>query len=174
MIKSLVMSLGLLLLLSTAGLADALTLTVLNDGQSGASGSVLTYTLLLQNNDDVPVDLNSIQINLNGSFLVDDSLFYANAPFTLGANAFPYVPPPLAAFDTLTVTIDDGAAPGPAVGTITLLGGPEVNGAYDPTTLDSLGSASFTVIVNPEIATPEPATKVRNGSDAVGLITLRG
>jgi hypothetical protein len=114
-------------------------------------GQTFTFSGVIANNDQSTVDLNNIDVTLDGSlFQVDPSPFFSG-PLTVGPEAST---PPFPLF-SVTVDLPYTAAPGIQTGTLTILGGVEIGGAYDPTVQDFLGSAPFSVNV---ASTPEPTT----------------
>jgi len=114
-------------------------------------GQTFNFSGLISNNDQSTVDLNNIDVTLDGSlFQVDLSPFFSG-PLTVGPEATTL---PFTLF-SITVDVPYDAPPGVQTGTVTILGGVEVGGTYDPTVQDFLGSAPFNVNV---VSTPEPST----------------
>ena len=120
-------------------------------------GAFLSFNATITSLDYLEIDLNNIDVNLPGLFTVDVT------PFLLG----PPTVDPLAttvSFTLFTVAIADPYtdAFGPVTGTLTIKGGTESGGFYDPTTNDPLGQVEFTVnVVAPDPSTgvaPEPST----------------
>jgi len=122
---------------------------------------------VLGNNDLSTVDLNDISVTLDGMFLTDVTPFFSG-PLTIdpGGQTVDFG---LVLVTVLTPYTDPI---GPHTGTITILGGVEGPGGYDPTTQDILGSANFTVNV---VETPEPASAgLSLAAIALVFLLLRG
>jgi hypothetical protein len=116
-------------------------------------GQTFTFSGVIANNDQSTVDLNNIDVTLDGSlFQVDPSPFFSG-PLTVGPGAST----PSFPLFSVTVELPYNAPPGIQTGTVTILGGVEVGGTYDPTVQDFLGSVPFNVNV---LSTPEPSTFV--------------
>ena len=114
-------------------------------------GQSFTFSGVISNTVASTVDLNNIDITLNGLlFQVDSSPFFSG-PLTVAAGS------DTPSFAQFSVTVDTpyNAAPGIQMGTLTILGGVEFANVYDPTTQNVLGSTSFDVDVEP---TPEPSS----------------
>lgn len=113
-------------------------------------GATFTFPGGIVNNDQSTVDLNGIDITLDGSlFQVDTSPFFFG-PISLAANQGTTSLP----LFSVTVDLPYNVPPGIQNGTLTILGGVEVNNVYDPTVQDVLGSVPFSV----DVVTPEPST----------------
>ncbi len=114
-------------------------------------GQTFTFSGAITNNDQSTVDLNNIDVTLDGSlFQVDPTPFFACPPTVVAGAGMPSFP-----LFSVTVDLPYNAPPGIQTGTLTILGGVEVGGTYDPTVQDFLGSAPFNVNV---VSTPEPST----------------
>jgi hypothetical protein len=113
-------------------------------------GQSFTFSGAITNNDSSTVDLNNIDITLDGSlFQVDSSPFFSGPLTVAGGTSTPSFP-----LFSVTVDLPYDAPLGIQTGTLTILGGVEIGGAYDPTVQDFLGSAPFNV----NVSTPEPST----------------
>jgi hypothetical protein len=113
-------------------------------------GQTFTFSGEITNSDLSTVDLNDIDVTLDGSlFQVDPSPFFSGPP-TVAAGMS------TSSFMLFSVTVDVPytATPGIQTGTLTILGGVEVGGIYDPTVEDFLGSTPFSV----NVVSPEPST----------------
>ena len=117
-------------------------------------GQMFTFDGIVVNTGLSPVDLNDIDVTLDGSlFQVDSSPFFSGP-----ATAEPLSATSLFPLFTVTVNLPYNAPPGIQMGTVTILGGVEVNNVYDPTTQDVLVSAPFSVDVMLPVSAPEPST----------------
>ncbi len=122
--------------------ADPISLVLDASQLNAGPGQQVTFTGTIFNNDTATVDLNSISVSLAGQFTVDTT------PFLLG-------PPTVAAsgttgdFSLFNVTVNDPYTDPSGIysGTVTILGGVEGAGGYDPTTQNFLGSAAFSLDV---------------------------
>ncbi len=143
-----------LLLCAAPSWAESLTITLTPATLPALPGQVITFNGTIASGYSVTVDLNSISVNLGSGFLVDVTPFFLG-PLTLAPNAV------TANFPLFTVEVANPFTNpiGSYSGTISILGGAEVNNFYDPGVLDPLGSATFNIVVNePSSAVPEPAT----------------
>jgi len=114
-------------------------------------GQAFTFSGAITNDVQSTVDLNGIDVTLDGSlFQVDVTPFFSGPP-TVAAGTFT----PSFTLFSVTVDLPYTAPPGIQTGTLTILGGVEIGSIYDPTVQDFLGSAPFTVNV---VSTPEPST----------------
>src|SRR5580698_10477859 len=113
-------------------------------------GDTFIFSGAIANEDLSTVDLNNIDITLDGSlFQVDPSFFFSGPP-TVAAGAST----PSFLLFSVTVDLPYTAPPGVQTGTLTILGGVEIGNTYDPTVQDFLGSVPFSV----NVSTPEPST----------------
>ena len=162
--KSLILSvlaLAAAMLLSIQAQADTLTLTLDNATQSGAPGDLLlfTATAIAPGTNTGTIFLNSDSFNLDSPLTLDDSDFFNNFPLFLD---------PGTSFNGLlfTVSIPDGTATGPYLGSFSILGGP------DGDTLNTLDTANFEVDVASSSAVPEPGTFLLLVTGLSGLTTV--
>jgi len=152
--------LALLLCAAPSG-AATITLNLASSSIAGVPGETLTFLGSISSTYGVTVDFNSISVNLNlgTGFLVDNLPFFLG-PITVSANGN------TGEFALFTVTANNPFLNpyGIYAGTISILGGAEVGGVYDPGILDLLTTTSFSVVVNnpatpiTSAAIPEPAT----------------
>jgi hypothetical protein len=120
---------------------------------TASAGDTVVFSGTITNNDGFVIDLNSIDIALNGMFTTDSSPFISGPP-TIDA------PPGTTQtidFSFFAVTVDDPYTDpdGIQTGVLTILGNVETNGVYDPSVNNSLGSTTFNVDVN---TVPEPSS----------------
>lgn len=145
---------GFLLSLAMAS-AGTLTLNLDTNTASLLPGQTATFTGTLTSTYSVDVDLNGLNINLPGDFLSDSLPFFLTGPLSIGANSTS------APFDLFTV-MPNAPFSGPFGiynGTISVLGGAQINGVYDPNVFDQLADQSFSVVVlDPGTTVPEPAS----------------
>ena len=113
-------------------------------------GNTFLVSGILGNSSASIVDLNQISVTLNGMFVTDLSPFFLG-PATVGPNSQTVN---FGLFNVM-VMIPYSSPFGFQTGTITILGGVEGVGGYDPTTQDVLGSVNFRVNVQ---NTPEPSS----------------
>jgi len=160
----------LFLTLSAAHAATILNVTLSPANQNGLPGQPLTFSGTLENttNGTVFINSNSFTFDITAVGSLDDSLFLANAPFSL--NAFEASKP----FDFFTVNIPALQAPGLYSGVFTIQGG------ADDLAADVLGTASFQVQVNAPpppppgpSEVPEPATVILMGGGLALLLWRR-
>ena len=144
-----------LLLCAAPSWAASLTITLTPQTLPAFPGQVLTFNGTIASDFAVTVDLNSISVNLGSGFLVDVTPFFLG-PITLLPNTVS------SNFALFTVEVANPFAnpTGLYSGTISILGGAEVNNVYDPSVSNPLGSATFNIFVTnePSSAIPEPAT----------------
>jgi hypothetical protein len=129
-------------------------------------GQQVTFSGIIFNNDPATVDLNFIDVSLDGMFSVDPSPFFSGPP-TVAANS------QTVDFSLFNVTVDEPYTDplGPQQGTLTIFGGEEGAGGYDPTTQNFLGSVTFGV----DVMTPEPSTfALFAAATVLMLVRLRG
>lgn len=118
---------------------------ILGPGQSFDVSAVITNMV------QGTVDLNDIEVTLDGSlFQVDLSPFFSGPATVAAGGSTP-------SFPQFSVTVDTPytGPPGIQTGTLTILGGVEFGNNYDPTTQDIMGSVPFSVDV---VIVPEPST----------------
>ncbi len=126
---------------SAVAYADTVTFTLSNPTQniSGQAGGTLTYevTATASASNGGTVFLNGDSFNVGAPLTVDDSDFFANAPFFLtpGASSF---------FDMFAVIVPAGTIPGDYSGVFTVLGGADGNAS------NTVGTVNFVTVVTPE------------------------
>jgi hypothetical protein len=139
---------------SAAAHADTVTVTLTDPVQfvGGTAGGMLTYdiTVSAPDSNGATVFLNGDSFNAGFPLSLDDSDFFANAPFFLN-------PGDSDTFDAFTITVAPGTTPGNYSGTFTILGGAD-GGAGD-----DLGIVTFTTGV-----TPEPSSFILLGTGLAG------
>ena len=124
--------------------------------QNALPGATITFTGYIVNNYSAIVDLNNIDVTLSGMFLPDTNPFYAvTAPFSVAASPGATVD---YAWFSVTVANPYTAPFGVVSGTVSILGGVEGPGGYDPTAQTLLGSTGFWVNVTPPVSAPDPST----------------
>src|ERR1700722_3716391 len=99
-------------------------------------GQTFTFSGAITNDAQSTVDLNGIDVTLDGSlFQVDVSPFFSGPPTVAAGTS-------TQSFAQFSVTVDlpYTAPPGIQTGTLTILGGVEMGNAYDPTVQDFLRS----------------------------------
>jgi hypothetical protein len=119
---------------------------------SAGPGDTITFSGIIVNNDDFAIDLNSIDISLNGMFTTDSSPFFLG-PASIDAPSGTQT----SDFQFFSVTVNDPYTDpdGIQTGTVTILGNVETNGTPDFSVQNPLGSATFNIDVN---TTPEPSS----------------
>lgn len=129
---------------STVFIALDVTTVTLNPGET------FTFSGAVTNDVTSTVDLNNINVTLDGSlFQVDPTPFFSGPPTVAAGTSTP-------SFTLFSVTVElpYTAAPGIQTDTLTILGGADAGGIYDPTVQDFLGSVPFNV----NVVSPEPST----------------
>jgi hypothetical protein len=149
--KKTALILATLLLMAGRGFASAITVDLASPMVTAHPGDALLFLGTLVNNDMSTVDLNSISVSLDGMFLTDITPFFSG-PATIDMNTS-------STFTLFQVTVLTPYTDpyGTHTGTVTIEGGVEGPGGYDPTTQNPLGSASFQVNVQPS-PVPEPTS----------------
>jgi hypothetical protein len=153
----------LILMGSTAVLADPITITIDNTPLIGAGGTTLTFDATMTNNTGGLLNLNGLDLSLStpiSGASVDESAFFANwstiaAGQTLGSTAL------------FSVSVPLGTAPGAYDSFINVIGGP---GQSDQ---NVLGGAVFEIDVpkgSPVV--PEPGTLSLTLLGMVGLAAI--
>jgi hypothetical protein len=141
-----------LLLASSNIWADDLFVQLDSPTLTAGPGDTLTFSGFIVNNDNFVIDLNSIDITLNGMFTTDNTVFFLG-PLTIDASPGTQT----IDFQFFSVTVNDPYTDldGIQTGTVTILGNVETTGAPDISILNPLGSATFSIDVN---TTPEPSS----------------
>jgi len=147
--------LSLSFLFLVANIAYASTIVVLSlDSvvQNVMPGGTIFVTGTITNTGVDVVDLNGLDVNLNGQFMTDVTPFFVNVPPSIagGITTADYE------IFTVSVGVPFTGSPGIQTGTVTVLGGVEGPNGYDPTTQNILGNA--TLAVNVTSSSPEPAS----------------
>jgi hypothetical protein len=139
----------------------AVTITLDNPAQSGVPGTTLTFSGTVANTGQAIVDLNGIVVSLPGEFTTGDAPFF-NGPATVDPMSTSVD------FGLFTAMIDIPYTDflGTTSGTLTLLGGIEGPGGYDPSVQNVIGTANFSVTT-----TPEPSSWAL-GTLAIGVAAL--
>ena len=148
----------LLLLAGVSTARASVLLTLETPNQTAVPGQTLIFQGNISNLYSAPVDLNQIAITLNGPFSIETSLFFdASAPLSVAAQ-----PGSTGLYPWFTVTVNNPYpdALGIVTGTVSILGGVQGPGGYDPNTLDLLGSVGFSVNVMAAAPTPPPTPPV--------------
>jgi hypothetical protein len=132
---------------------------------TAGSGDTVTFSGVLVNNDDFAIDLNSIDISLNGMFTTDSTPFFFG-PETIDAPSGTQT----VDFQLFSVTVNDPYTDplGIQTGTVTILGNVETNGTPDYNVQNPLGSATFSV----DVATPEPSSFAMMLASLVGATLI--
>ena len=145
---------------SAAAYADTVTFTLTDTVQlvDGPAGGTVTYDVTAGASDSnaAAVFLNGDSFNAAAPLSLDDTDYFANAPFFLD-------PGQSDTFALFTITLPPGTALGNYFGDFTFLGG------SDGSATDTLGTVDFTTTV-----TPEPGSLLLLATGLVGLgTTLR-
>jgi len=153
---------AVMLLWPVAAQADPLTLVLTPGAQTGAPGSLLTFSGSLTNTGTSALFLNGLNLQLNapgGAFTLDEFAFFVNVPQQLaGGQTTGTVP-------LFTVTLGSGALPGTYSGSITILGG------LTDAAFDELTTQFFEVTVQSAAdPVPEPATIILLGTGLAGVL----
>lgn len=140
-------------LLSVAGRGFASDITINLDAafQLAQPGEIIAFTGTIVNNDPAIVDLNFIEVDLGAGFSVDESPFFSGPPTVGASTGLPLTE--TIDFEMFDVTVGSDVPIASNTGTVTILGGAEGPGGYDPSTQEVLGSATFQIVVAPEPAT---------------------
>jgi hypothetical protein len=147
-----------LFLLLTGVPAHASAILILDTpNQAIEPGGTLTFRGSILNNNVATLDLNSINISISGAFVIDDTPFFgALAPISVSPSSS------TPSYPWFTITVPDPylVPYGVVNATVSILGGLQGPLGYDPTVLDLLGSANFSVTVVPPAAPlpPPPPT----------------
>jgi hypothetical protein len=157
------LTLAVLALLLTIGIssaaahADTVSFTLTNSSESisGQTGGTLVYevTASAPLSNGAAVNLNGDSFNVGSPSTLDDSDFFADAPFFLS-------PGDSDTFDLFTVSVSAGTTPGNYSGFFTALGG--ATGLSS----DVLGTVEFTTVV-----TPEPSNFLLLATGLAGTLT---
>lgn len=161
-----------LAILMSCGSAWADTIQILLDSNpiTATPGQQITFSGIIVNTVASPVDLNSISVTLGGLFTVDVTPFFSG-PVSVAGSA------QTVSFDLFWVVPDNPYTDpfGLKTGTLTVFGGIEGSGGYDPTTQDLLGSTPFQVnVVAPSTsAVPEPSSLSLVSGAALAFVLRR-
>jgi hypothetical protein len=134
--------------------ADTVNLTINNSTQATGAGGTLVYdaTVTASASNSGDVYLNGDNFSDTLPYVIDDSPFYDNFPFSLA-------PGQSYTGELFEIAFPNDAAPGYYDGTFFLLGGP------DGSTYNTLDSANFSATV-----TPEPSSFVLLSTGLCGAI----
>ena len=155
-----VMTVGLAIELMPAALADTVNFTLTQPALSGRPGNTVTFeaTVSAPITNGADIFLNGDDFNIASPLALNDSDFFANAPFFLA-------PGDSSTFDIFTVAIPVGTPLGIYLGSLTILGG------ANDSSRNNLGTKPFSVAVTPDItASPEPSSLILLGSGLAGLV----
>lgn len=165
--KTNILALSALLLTSLPAVAEQITITLDTPTVNAQPGQTVQLTAQLVNNSGFTIDLNGIVLNMFGQFTVDTNPFFTG-PATIGPNQT------LQLFPLANITVADPFTDplGIYLGTITLQGGAEGPGGYDPSSQDILGQS--TVAFNVDAAgVPEPASLGLCLAGVTGILLAR-
>ena len=138
-------------LLAAGGPLHALTIALDPNIVTLSPGDSFTFSGIISNTGPATVDLNGIDVTLNGSLFQFDITPFFSGPLTVAAGTST----PTFALFSVTVDLPYNAPAGLQAGTLTILGGVEVNDVYDPTVQDFQGAATFSINV---ASVPEPSS----------------
>jgi hypothetical protein len=157
--------------------ADNVTIALDSPLINASPGQQVTFSAVIANNELATVDLNDISISLNGMFTVDDTPFFSGPATLAGSTLVTQSETSDFALFNVTVDLPYTDPSGILSGTITILGGVEGAGGYDPTAEDVLGSATFSLDVDSldVSSVPEPSglTLIVTGAGLVFLSRRR-
>ncbi len=146
-------------LLSALPASPALLFTLTSPAQTGQPGDTITFSGTLENNGLADLFLNDIAITFTppaGTYLIEDhNFFFANVPGVL-------LPGETYSGPIFSLLIAAGTPVGTYAGSAAMQGG------ADPSALDALALAPFSVTV-----VPEPATLTLLASALVALAARR-
>jgi hypothetical protein len=160
-----------LLLAGARGWASDVQIQLDSSTLTASPGGTVTFSGVIVNEDSFVIDLNSIDVTLDGMFMVDDTPFFLG-PASIGT------PSGTQTIDfqmfAVIVNLPYTDPPGIKTGTLTILGNVETNGVPNLNVQNPLGSATFGVNVTG--AVPEPSTfalMLAAMAGAGGLVWLR-
>jgi hypothetical protein len=160
-----------LLLAGARGWASDVQIQLDSSTLNAPPGGTVTFSGVIVNEDNFVIDLNSIDVTLDGMFTVDDTPFFLG-PASIGT------PSGTQTIDfqmfAVSVNLPYTDPLGIKTGTLTILGNVETNGVPNLNVQNPLGSVTFGV--NVIGAAPEPSTFVlilAAMAGAGGLVWLR-
>lgn len=145
-------------LIVTAANADTI-ITFDDPAQGGPSGDTLEFMGSIENTGTDPVYLNSDGLDLGGSDLFENDLFFSNVPISVDGGQT------ATGIEFFDITPEPGVTPGTFDGMYTLIGGVDGNAQ------DLLASATFSVTAQGP-TTPEPSS-LTFFAIGLGLMSLR-